>query len=164
MFKEIVCFSLTKSMKSLREQWSQVTVNSNCWDVQRGTSETVKRLDNDFLFPPLGSDSPSLQHLSREGGSGRAALPPAARPRRQQAARCFHWRKTGRFCLRFRISGPSVLVSPQRRHCAWNLPTLGKDSNQQTAVRSVVDEPEEVVRGSTLSRNEGWSLGAVCLS
>lgn len=43
-------------------------------------SETVKRLDNDLLFPPLGPDSSSLQHLSREGGSGRAALPPAARP------------------------------------------------------------------------------------
>lgn len=37
-------------------------------------------------FSLVGSNSPSLQHLSREGGSGPAALPPAARPRGQQAA------------------------------------------------------------------------------
>lgn len=34
----------------------------------------------------LGTNSSSLQHLSREGGSGPAALSPDARSRGQQAA------------------------------------------------------------------------------
>lgn len=90
-----------------------------------------------FFFSPPGSNSSSLQHLSREGSSGPAALPPTASP----WSIC--WRQTVRRRRCSQASWRSVLVAPHRRGlCAWTSHLWGTDSNQQTAVRSDGDKPQ----------------------